>query len=122
MLLPEQDIASWLAERCPEVWRRLGDRQHELNDQNAVQVLLEKLHNSDALSLKTKALYNIVNEHIQAHPGLIWPMLVRAEGWYHSRHILEENRAANVRERGAVADPSRLVRVTRSRLPSCQVK
>jgi hypothetical protein len=92
MLLPEQDIASWLAKRRPEVWRRLGDRQHELNDQNAVQVLLEKLHNSDALSLKTKALYNIVNEHIQAHPGLIWPMLVRAEGWYHSRHILEEKR------------------------------
>lgn len=92
MLFPERDIASWLAERRPEVWRKLGDRQYELNDENTVKILLDTIHSSNALSLKTKALYKIVNEHIQAHPALIWPMLVRAEGWYQSRHFLEENR------------------------------
>ncbi len=91
-LLPERDIASWLAERRPEVWRKLGDRQHELDDENAVQILLDTLHNSRSLSLKTKTLYKIVNEHIKAYPALIWPMWLRAERWYQSRHILEKNR------------------------------
>jgi len=90
-LLPDRGIASWLTERRPAVWRELGGCQRELTDENAVKILLNALHNPEALPNKAKALYRIINEHIQSHPALIWPMLVRAEGWYQSREIQERN-------------------------------
>lgn len=90
-LLPDRGIASWLTERRPAVWRELGCCQRELTDENAVKILLNALHNPEALPNKAKVLYRIVNEHIQSHPALIWPMLVRAEGWYQSREIQERN-------------------------------
>ncbi|SFN66224.1 hypothetical protein SAMN05660284_02000 [Formivibrio citricus] len=90
-LFPDRNIALWLVERRPAVWNELGHHQHELTDENAIQILLNTLHNPDALPIKAKALYRVINEHIQSHPALIWPMLVRAEGWYQSRELMEKN-------------------------------
>jgi hypothetical protein len=66
----------------PAVWNELRRHQHELTDENAVQLLLNTLHNPDALPIKAKALYRAINEHIQAHPALIWPMLARSKHWH----------------------------------------
>ncbi|MCG9054155.1 hypothetical protein LH447_13855 [Laribacter hongkongensis] len=92
MLFPDQDISSWLAERRPTVWRELGCVQRDVTDENVVQMLLGFLHNPEGLPVKAQALYRIVNEHIRSHPVLIWPMLLRAEGWYQSRELMERNR------------------------------
>ncbi|MEO2219642.1 hypothetical protein ABGV49_21525 [Chromobacterium vaccinii] len=92
MLFPEHDIASWLAERRPAVWRKLGPAQYTLTDENAVQIILSILHDPKGLSYKATSLYQIVNTHIQSHPALIWPMLLRAEGWYQSRELMGNNR------------------------------
>ncbi len=92
LLFPDQDIASWLAERRPAVWRELGPDQHNLTDENAVKILLGLLHAPDGLPNMAKSWYGIVNEHIQAHPVLIWPMLLRAEGWYQSSELMGKNR------------------------------
>lgn len=91
ILLPDRGIAPWLAERRPTVWRELGRYQHELTDDNAVQLLLDNLHCPEALPNKAKTLYRIINQHILFHPALIWPMLIRAEGWYQSRELQEKN-------------------------------
>lgn len=92
MLFPEHDIASWLEERRPAVWRELGCDQHVLTDENAVQILLGNLHNPEGLPSQATLLYRVVNAHIQSHPALIWPMLLRAEGWYQSRELMGSNR------------------------------
>lgn len=92
LLFPDHGIASWLAERRPAIWRELGCARSGLTDENAVQMLLGLLHSPEGLPVKAQALYRIVNAHIQSHPGLIWPMLVRAEGWYQSRELMEKNR------------------------------
>lgn len=92
MLFPEHDIASWLAERRPAVWRELGHAQHTLTDENAVQIILSVLHDPEGLSYKATSLYRAVNAQIQSHPALIWPMLLRAEGWYQSRELMGNNR------------------------------
>lgn len=92
LLFPDHDIASWLAERRPAIWRELGRDQQNLTDENAINILLGFLHNSDGLPNQARSLYGIVNAHIQSHPVLIWPMLLRAEGWYQSRELLERNR------------------------------
>lgn len=91
VLFPDRNIAAWLAERRPAVWRELGSHQGEMIDGNAVQILTAALHNSDALPVKAQTLYRAVNEHFQSHPALIWPMLVRAEGWYQSRETMVGN-------------------------------
>jgi hypothetical protein len=91
-LFPDRDVASWLAERRPAVWRELGEARHALTDENAVQIILGVLHDPEGLPVKAKSLYRIINAHIQSHPALIWPMLLRAEGWYQSRELLERNR------------------------------
>lgn len=92
LLFPDQDIASWLKERRPAVWRELGRDQHELTDKNAINILLGLLHNSEGLPNQAKSLYGIVNMHIESHPALIWPMLLRAEGWFQSRELMERSR------------------------------
>ncbi len=92
MLFPKQDIAAWLAERRPAVWLALGCGQYDLTDENAIKILLDFLHNPEGLPVQAKALYSTINIHIQAHPALIWPMLVRAEGWYQSRELMTKKR------------------------------
>lgn len=91
VLFPERAIAAWLIERRPAVWRELRGYQDEMVDENAVRILLATLHNSDALPVKAQMLYRVINEHLLSHPALIWPMLVRAEGWYQSRETMVEN-------------------------------
>lgn len=85
VLFPEQDIAIWLTERRPLLWRLLSERQQELNDGNAVSLLLDLLHSPDGLPPKAYQIYRQINRHLQGHPLLIWPMLMRAEGWYRCR-------------------------------------
>ncbi|WP_106802963.1 hypothetical protein [Pseudomonas sp. S5D5] len=85
VLFPEQDIAIWLTERRPLLWQLLGEWQQELNDGNAVSMLLDLLHCSDGLPPKAYQIYRQINRHLQRHPHLIWPMLIRAEGWYRCR-------------------------------------
>jgi len=91
LFFPDQGIASWLAERRPAVWRELEHDRRDLTDKNAIEILLDFLHNPDGLPSRAKSLYGIVNAHIQSHPALIWPMLLRAEGWYQSRELMEKN-------------------------------
>jgi|TARA_R110001606_G_scaffold392944_1_gene562428 hypothetical protein len=90
VLFPEQDIAAWLTERRPSLWQLLGERQQEFNDGNAVGMLLDLLHSPNGLSSKAYQIYRQINRHLQEHPRLIWPMLIRAEGWHRCR---EEVRA-----------------------------
>lgn len=78
---PEQGIATWLTERRPSLWQLLGERQQELNDGNAVGML----HSPDGLPSKSHQIYRQINRHLQKHPQLIWPMLIRAEGWHRCR-------------------------------------
>lgn len=85
VLFPEQNIAAWLTERRPLLWQLLGERQQELNDGNAVSMLLGLLHSPDGLPPKAYQIYRQINRHLHAHPLLIWPMLIRAEGWYRCR-------------------------------------
>ncbi|MGC5703040.1 hypothetical protein J4P02_22815 [Pseudomonas sp. NFXW11] len=85
VLFPEQDRVIWLTERRPLLWRLLGERQQELNDGNAVSMLLDLLHSPDGLPPKACQIYRQINRHLQGHPLLIWPMLIRAEGWYRCR-------------------------------------
>lgn len=80
----EQGIAAWLTERRPLLWQLLGEQQ-ELNDGNAVGMLLDLLHSSDGLPSKAYQIYRQINQHLQKHPLLIWPMLIRAEGWHRCR-------------------------------------
>ena len=84
-LLPEQGIAAWVAERRPLLWQLLGVRQQEFNDDNAVGVLLDLLHSPDGLPAKAQQIYRLINQHLHKHPLLIWPMLIRAEGWHRCR-------------------------------------
>lgn len=91
VLLPEQGIAQWLAARRPALWQLLSDsQQRELTDDNNVSVLLDVLHSPEGLSPKAFGLYTQINRHIQAYPLLLWPMLLRAEGWYRSRQEMQE--------------------------------
>lgn len=90
-LLPKQDIALWLAGRRPAVWRELGRHKYNLTDENIVESLLDYLHNPYGLTNKARVLYSTINKHIESHPALIWPMLVRAEGWLQSRDLKEKN-------------------------------
>ena len=85
VLLPEQGIAAWVAERRPLLWQLLGVRQQEFNDDNAVGVLLDLLHSPDGLPAKAQQIYRLINQHLHKHPLLIWPMLIRAEGWHRCR-------------------------------------
>lgn len=85
VLLPEQGIAAWVAERRPQLWQLLGERQQEFNDGNAVGMLLDLLHSPDGLSPKAHQTYRLINQHLHEHPLLIWPMLIRAEGWHRCR-------------------------------------
>ena len=85
VLLPEQGIAAWVAERRPLLWQLLGVRQQEFNDDNAVGVLLDLLHSPDGLPAKAQQMYRLINQHLHKHPLLIWPMLIRAEGWHRCR-------------------------------------
>jgi hypothetical protein len=89
VLFPEQRIAAWLSERRPSIWQLLGNQQQGFNDGNAVGILLDLLHSPDSLPFKTKQIYQQINWHLQEHPHLIWPMLVRAEGWYQCREELQ---------------------------------
>ena len=85
VLFPEQGIEAWLAERRPLLWQLLGERQQVLNDSNAVSMLLDLLHCPDGLPPKANQFYRRINQHLDKHPLLIWPMLIRAEGWLQSR-------------------------------------
>lgn len=90
-LLPEHGIALWLADRRPAVWRELCRYKYDFTDENAIRSLLDYLHSPYGLTNKAKVLYRAINEHIELHPALIWPMLIRAEGWYQSRDLKEKN-------------------------------
>lgn len=85
MLFPEQGISAWLTERRPLLWQLLGERQQELNDGNAVSILLDLLHSPDGLPPKAYQIYRLINRHLHESPLLIWPMLIRAEGWHRCR-------------------------------------
>ena len=85
VLLPEQGIAAWVAERRPLLWQLLGERQQEFNDGNAVGMLLDLLHSPVGLPAKAQQMYRLINQHLHKHPLLIWPMLIRAEGWHRCR-------------------------------------
>lgn len=85
VLFPGQGIAAWMAERRPLLWQLLGERQQEINDGNAVSVMLDLLHSPDGLPPKAYRIYRRINQHLQEHPLLIWPMLIRAEGWHRCR-------------------------------------
>lgn len=85
VLLPEQGIVAWIAERRPLLWQLLGERQQEFNDGNAVGMLLDLLHSPDGLPAKAQQIYRLINQHLHEYPLLIWPMLIRAEGWHRCR-------------------------------------
>lgn len=85
VLFPEQGIAAWLTERRPLLWQLLGERQQELNDGNAVSMLLDLLHSPDGMPPKAHQIYRLINRHLHENPLLIWPMLIRAEGWHRCR-------------------------------------
>ena len=85
VLLPEQGIAAWVAERRPLLWQLLGERQQNFNDGNAVSMLLDLLHSPNGLPPKAHRIYRRINQHLHEHPLLIWPMLIRAEGWHRCR-------------------------------------
>lgn len=85
VLFPEQGIAAWLTERRPLLRQLLGERQQELSDGNAVSMLLDLLHSPDGLPPKAHQTYRLINQHLHEHPLLIWPMLIRAEGWHRCR-------------------------------------
>ena len=76
---------TWLTERRPLLWQLLGERQQQLNDTNAVSMLVDLLHCPDGLPPKANQFYRRINQHLDKHPLLIWPMLIRAEGWLQSR-------------------------------------
>jgi hypothetical protein len=50
-----------------------------------VGVLLGLLHSPDGLTPKGKNIYQLINQHLHEHALLIWPILIRAEGWLQSR-------------------------------------
>lgn len=85
VLFPKQGIAAWLAERRPLLWQLLGERQQAFNDTNAVSMLVDLLHCTDGLPPKANQIYRLINQHLYEHPLLIWPMLIRAEGWHRCR-------------------------------------
>lgn len=76
---------TWLTERRPLLWQLLGERQQQLNDTNAVSMLVDLLHCPDGLPPKANQIYRLINQHLYEHPLLIWPMLIRAEGWHRCR-------------------------------------
>lgn len=52
VLLPQQGIEAWVAERRPLLWQLLGERQQEFSDGNAMGILLDLLHSPDGLPVK----------------------------------------------------------------------
>jgi hypothetical protein len=88
VLLPEHGIAVWLSERRPAVWQLLGEHQQAINDGNAVSILLDVLHSPDGLPATARRICEQINQHLRLHPLLVWPLLVRAEGWHQSRNAL----------------------------------
>ncbi|RFQ22364.1 hypothetical protein [Pseudomonas sp. ATCC 13867] len=68
----------------------LGEGQLMLNDENAVEALLGLLHNPEGLSPKAQQFYRQINQQLCTYPILIWPMLIRAEGWLQSRKKMRE--------------------------------
>lgn len=86
VLLPDEEVARWLAERRPFVWGLVGDMQAEFTDESAVPILLDVLHSPVGLPPGAFESCCRVNEHFFKHPADIWPMLVRAEAWMKSRH------------------------------------
>lgn len=91
VLWPEQDIKPWLRERRPLLWQMLGKHQQEINDNNAIDLLLNLLHNPDGLTSRANRKNALVNLHLRQHPLLVWPMLLRAEGWFQSWKERREN-------------------------------
>lgn len=90
VLFPERGIAEWLSQRRPYLWQWLEEQQHVLSDENAVEALLALLHKPDGLTPKAQHCYRRINLHLQDHPQMIWPMLIRAEGWLQSRQNIQE--------------------------------
>lgn len=84
VLLPERHIAHWLSQRWPLLWQWIEEQQHILNDENAVEALLDLLHKPDGLPPKAQHCDHQISLHLP-DPQMIWPMLTRAEGWLQSR-------------------------------------
>lgn len=91
VLFPERGIAEWLSQRRPNLWQWLEKQQHVFSDENAVEALLALLHKPDGLTPKAQHCYHRINLYLQDHPQMIWPMLIRAEGWLQSRQDIQES-------------------------------
>lgn len=82
VLLPGSSRMRWLVKRRPTVAALLSDVGGDETDEGFVESLLKLLHELSGLQGSLEVMYSQVNSIIVQTPGLIWPMLVRAEAWH----------------------------------------
>lgn len=95
ILLPKENIWSWLQERRPHIAHVLTEYNQDTKDALIIDSLLNTLHSTSNLDGSRLETYNKVNEHIKSHPQLIWPMLIRAEAWFITRSKKRSNWGGN---------------------------
>lgn len=106
ILLPSQNIAQWLSSRRPQIWQLLAERQLEVTDDKAIRILLDQLHSSEGLPPNAYSVCHLINQHLLEHPQLLWPMLIRAEGWLASREQLRAEWGGKREGAGRLPKPS----------------
>jgi hypothetical protein len=76
------------------------NREHSIEDQvTALNVgFMERLQTNSACRL--------INQHLLEHPQLLWPMLVRTEGWLCSREQLRAELGGKREGAGRLSKPS----------------
>jgi hypothetical protein len=91
IFLPDNNIWPWLIERRPLVAKLLIDTNQPIADHLIIDSLLLLLHSPSNLTETLLQPYLKTNQHIKAHPKLIWLMLLRAEAWFNARNRLRAN-------------------------------
>lgn len=74
---------------------RLKSAGLPLNDKNIVRSLLKMLQPTHEYHWSALEASKGVNEWIESHPELIWPMLLRAETWFELRNQVSNNWGGN---------------------------
>ena len=95
ILLPTNNIWSWLLERRPLVAQLMIDTNQRTEDAQIIDSLLSVLHSPTNLTETLLQPYLKSNQHIKTHPQLIWLMLLRAEAWFITRNLRRGNWGGN---------------------------
>ncbi|OAM51313.1 hypothetical protein A7981_11345 [Methylovorus sp. MM2] len=98
ILLPTENIWSWLLERRPFAAQLIIDMNQSTEDDKIINSLLSVLHSPTNLTETLLQPYIKTNQHIKTHPQLIWLMLLRAEAWLITRNMRKSNWGGNRRD------------------------